>query len=74
MLPCEKIIYKFRFATGREPMSFKGGRGILNIYLTNKRIYVEVMLLHTCVANIPFSTISKFGIEKIYDFKFPVIR
>lgn len=70
----ESIIYKSKFASGGEPIGIKGGRGILNIYLTNKRIYAEIMLIHKCIANIPFSLITHFGVEKIWDYKYPVIK
>ncbi|PKM92079.1 MAG: hypothetical protein CVU81_02400 [Euryarchaeota archaeon HGW-Euryarchaeota-1] len=38
----------------------QAGYNVLNLYLTNKRLYAEFMFSHECLANIPFSKIKEF--------------
>jgi hypothetical protein len=60
----EKIIRKARFASGGNPAVGIGYYNILNLYLTNKRLYAEIMLTPICVANIPLNSISSLEAMK----------
>jgi len=60
----ERIIRKARFASGGNPAAGIGYYNILNLYLTNKRLYAEIMLTPICVANIPFDSISSLEAMK----------
>ncbi|ODS35288.1 MAG: hypothetical protein A7316_04165 [Candidatus Altiarchaeales archaeon WOR_SM1_86-2] len=67
----EKIIRKARFASGGTPYAMSYNN-LLNLYLTNKRLYAEIMLIHIRVADIPFPSISGLEFMKTLGASLPV--
>jgi len=68
----ERIIRKARFASGGTPFGMSYNN-LLNLYLTNKRLYAKIILMGKCVADIPLTSISSLGSMKTLGASLPVI-